>query len=192
MTGTVEREVTLVMLDRRKTRNLFILKVDKTYDMTDFVGDLRARGVTPHIAFNGTVSKLGVVRKTAIVGATSRSEGYATSQRCRKRIEETWLNTDMLQYLRASFGTRLWVLLAHASPRKTEIELQNVGLCDCLPGIPGGADALMTLSLFSAAEPLTDAALFLLEAADQTDTTLGQVVTALQKTEVRIDSRVKP
>lgn len=56
--------------------------------MTDFVGELRARGVTPHIAVNGTMSKLGVVRKTAIDAATTSHPGYAISQRCRKRIEE--------------------------------------------------------------------------------------------------------
>ena len=56
--------------------------------MTDFVGDLRARGITPHIAVDGTVSKLGIVRKTAVDAATRSSDGYAISQRCRKRIEE--------------------------------------------------------------------------------------------------------
>ena len=56
--------------------------------MTDFVGNLRARGVIPHIAVNGTVSKRGMVRKTAIAAATRGTEGYASSQRCRKRTEE--------------------------------------------------------------------------------------------------------
>ena len=88
-TGTAEREATLVMLDRR-TRKPITLGADKAYDVTDFVGDLRARGVTPHIAVNGTVSKQGVVRKTAIDAATRSSEGYAISQRCRKRIEEVF------------------------------------------------------------------------------------------------------
>ncbi len=89
-TGTAEREATLVMLDRRKGRNPTTLGADKAYDVTDFVGDLRARGITPHIAVNGTVSKLGVVRKTAVDEATRSSDGYAISQRCRKRIEEVF------------------------------------------------------------------------------------------------------
>jgi transposase len=88
--GTAEREATLVMLDRRKGRNPITLGADKAYDVTDFVGDLCARGVTPHIAVNGTVSKLGVVRKTAIDVATRSSDDYAISQRCRKRIEEVF------------------------------------------------------------------------------------------------------
>ena len=58
--------------------------------MTDFIGDLRSRKVTPHIAVNGSVSKLGKVRKTAIGKRTLRHAGYAISQRCRKRIEEVF------------------------------------------------------------------------------------------------------
>ncbi len=87
-TGTAEREATLVMLDRRKRKPGITLGADKAYDVTDFVGDLRARDVTPHIAVNGTVSKRGVVRKTAIDEATRSSDGYTISQRCRKRIAE--------------------------------------------------------------------------------------------------------
>jgi transposase len=88
--GTAERAAALVMLDRRKGQHHTTLGADKAYDVTDFVGDLRARGVTPHIAVNGAVSKLGVVRKTAIDAATTSSDGYAISQRCRKRIEEVF------------------------------------------------------------------------------------------------------
>lgn len=58
--------------------------------MEAFVGDLRARRVTPHIAINGAVSKTGKVRKTAIDGRTTRHTGYAISLRCRKRIEEAF------------------------------------------------------------------------------------------------------
>ena len=99
-TGTAEREATLVMLDRKKrpipitlgpiTLGPITLGADKAYDVTDFVGALRARGVTPHIAVNGTVSKLGKVRKTAIDEQTTGHPGYAISQRCRKRIEEVF------------------------------------------------------------------------------------------------------
>ena len=93
-TGTAEREATLTMLDRRKGRKPITrpitLGADKAYDVTDFVGDLRSRGVTPHIAVNGTVSKLGKVRKTAIDDQTTSHPGYAISQRCRKRIEEVF------------------------------------------------------------------------------------------------------
>lgn len=87
-TGTAEREATLAMLDRRKGRHRITLGADKAYDVEAFVGDLRARRVTPHIAVNGAVSKTGVVRKTAVGRRTTRHVGYEISQRCRKRIEE--------------------------------------------------------------------------------------------------------
>jgi transposase len=95
-TGTAEREATLTMLDRRKGRPPITLGADKAYDVESFVGDLRARQVTPHIAINGAVSKTGKARKTAIDGRTTRHPGYAVSQRCRKRIEEIfgWIKTQ--------------------------------------------------------------------------------------------------
>ncbi|MCK5362604.1 MAG: IS5 family transposase [Gammaproteobacteria bacterium] len=94
-TGTAEREATLTMLDRRKPggrkrARRITLGADKAYDVIDFVGDLRQRKVTPHIAVNGAVSKLGKVRKTAIDRRTTRHPGYAVSQCVRKRVEEVF------------------------------------------------------------------------------------------------------
>jgi transposase len=89
-TGTAEREATLTMLDRRPRRHRITLGADKAYDVRAFVGDLRARRVTPHIAINGAVSKSGKPRKTAIDGRTTRHPGYAISLRCRKRVEEVF------------------------------------------------------------------------------------------------------
>jgi hypothetical protein len=42
------------------------------------------------IAVNGSVSKTGKLRKTAIDRRTRRHPGYAISQVCRKRIEEVF------------------------------------------------------------------------------------------------------
>ena len=94
--GTAEREATLEMLDRRKRGQRITLGADKAYDVTGFIGDLRKRKVTPHIAVNGTLSKLGKPRKTAIDGRTTRHCGYAISQRIRKRVEESfgWIKTQ--------------------------------------------------------------------------------------------------
>jgi transposase len=89
-TGTAEREATLALLDRRKAERRITLGADKAYDVTAFVGELRTRQVTPHIAIDGRVSKFGVVRKTAIDGRTTRHLGYRASQICRKRIEEVF------------------------------------------------------------------------------------------------------
>ena len=88
-TGTSEREAALAMLARRKSKRRITLGADKAYDVTAFVEDLRGRNVTPHIAINGAVSKLGVIRKTALdVGPpASRAMGSAKfaaseSKRC--------------------------------------------------------------------------------------------------------------
>ncbi len=95
-TGTAEREATLTMLDRQKRGGgeritpRITLGAGKAYDVTDFVNDLRQRKVTPHIAVNGAVSKLGKARKTAIDRRTTRHPGYAVSQRIHKRVEEVF------------------------------------------------------------------------------------------------------
>ena len=89
-TGTAEREAALAMLDRLPRRHRITLGADKLFDVEAFVGDLRARQVTPHIAINGAVSKTGKVRKTALDGRTTRHAGYAISLRSRKRIEEVF------------------------------------------------------------------------------------------------------
>lgn len=89
-TGTAEREAALEMLDRRvrRKRRRITLGADKAYDVTGFVDELRARRITPHIAVDGRVSKLGKARKSAVDARTTRHAGYAVSQRLRKRIEE--------------------------------------------------------------------------------------------------------
>jgi transposase len=96
--GTAEREAALSLIDRRRGRSSrrLTLGADKAYDVTDFVGDLRARSVTPHIARNDHVTKTGKRRKSAIDDRTLRHAGYAISQCCRKRIEEVfgWAKTQ--------------------------------------------------------------------------------------------------
>ena len=82
-TGTAEREAALVMLDRLPGRRRRVtLGADKGYDVRAFVADLRARGVTPHVAQNDTN------RRSAIDGRTTRHPGYRVSQHRRKRVEE--------------------------------------------------------------------------------------------------------
>jgi len=95
-TGTAEREAALQMLDRRAGRRRITLGADKAYDVTGFIGDLRARRVTPHIAIDGHLSSTGKPRKTAVDTRTTRHAGYAISQRCRKRIEEVfgWIKSS--------------------------------------------------------------------------------------------------
>lgn len=89
-TGTAEREAALAMLDRRPRRRRITLGADKAYDVFGFIGELRARQVTPHVAIDGHVTKTGGQRKTALDGRTTDHSGYAISQRRRKRIEEVF------------------------------------------------------------------------------------------------------
>ena len=89
-TGTAEREATLAMLDRRKRGRRITLGADKAYDVEAFIGDLRQRKVTPHIAIQGGTTKTGKTRKTAIDRRTTRHPGYEISQRIRKRVEEVF------------------------------------------------------------------------------------------------------
>jgi transposase len=96
-TGTAEREAALRLLDRHRggSGRRVTLGADKAYDVMDFVGDLRTRSVTPHIARNDHLTKTGKRRRTAIDRRTTRQLGYALSQRARKRIEEAfgWIKT---------------------------------------------------------------------------------------------------
>ena len=62
---------------------------DKGYDTRDFVADLRALHVTPHVAQHTTG------RRSAIDGRTTRHPGYAISQQKRKLVEQGfgWMKT---------------------------------------------------------------------------------------------------
>ena len=78
--GHAEREAALTMVDRScPGHHKITLGADKGYDMVDFVADLRAMNVAPHVA-----SK---VKGSAIDGRTTRHAGYRVSQVIRKRIE---------------------------------------------------------------------------------------------------------
>ena len=74
---------------RRTSGRGWTLGGDKGYDTKDFVAGCRALAVTPHVAQNTTG------RRSAIDGRTTRHDGYAVSQRVRKRVEEIfgWMKT---------------------------------------------------------------------------------------------------
>jgi transposase len=95
-TGTAEREAALRLLDRGLGRRCITLGADKAYDVRQFIDDLRARAVTPHVAIDGHMRRNGTPRPTAIDRRTTRHAGYAISQRCRKRIEEVfgWIKSS--------------------------------------------------------------------------------------------------
>ena len=88
-TGTAEREAAVAMITDQPGAHRKTLGGDKLFDTHDFVQDVRAVGVTPHVAQHTTG------RRSAIDGRTTRHPGYAVSQRARKRVEEIfgWLKT---------------------------------------------------------------------------------------------------
>lgn len=82
-TGRAERDTALELLERNgRPRQRRTLGADKGYDSKDFVANCRRLAVTPHVAQNTSG------RRSAIDGRTTRQEGYAISQRKRKRVEE--------------------------------------------------------------------------------------------------------
>ena len=112
--GYAERDTALEMLGRLPaTKRRRTLAGDKGYDTKDFVADVRALGITPHIAPNTTR------QRSTIDGRTTRHPGHATSQRIRKRIEEPfgWIKTiaggRKLRYIGRQ-RNRAWFLMTAA------------------------------------------------------------------------------
>ena len=88
--GQAERVAALALIEPFADRPRAItLGADKGFDAQDFVNELRAMKVTPHVAQNTSG------RRSAIDRRTTRHAGYAMSQRARKRIEEAfgWIKT---------------------------------------------------------------------------------------------------
>jgi transposase len=86
-TGTAEREAAISMSMDIPGRKRVTLGADKGYDTSDFIDNLRNLHITPHVAQRA--------KGSAIDGRTTRHEGYAVSQRKRKRVEEIfgWMKT---------------------------------------------------------------------------------------------------
>lgn len=88
--GHAERDTALFMLVEELPGSKSItVGADKGYDSRDFVDQCRFYGIVPHIAQHNTK------RRSAVDRRTTRHDGYAISQRVRKRIEEVfgWLKT---------------------------------------------------------------------------------------------------
>ena len=92
-TGTAEREAAADMLSQKSQSKRVTVGADRAYDAQAFVRQMREINVTPHVAQNTSN------RSSAIDGRTTRHEGYAMSQRKRKRVEEVfgWVKTVALQ-----------------------------------------------------------------------------------------------
>ena len=90
-TGQAERESAWMMAWRvARGERRITLGGDKNYDTQQLVASLRGIKATPHVAQNEHAH-----RCSAIDERTTRHEGYAVSQRKRKRVEEIfgWIKT---------------------------------------------------------------------------------------------------
>jgi len=87
--GKAERQAAADMLGELPGKSRITVGGDKAYDTKEFVQQTRSLKVTPHVAQNNKS------RASAIDDRTTRHEGYAVSQRKRKRVEEIfgWLKT---------------------------------------------------------------------------------------------------
>jgi len=85
--GRSETETALQMM-RRQRQHRITVGADRGYDCADFVQRCREAKITPHVAQN-------THRRSAIDCRTVRHQGYAISQRIRKRIEQVfgWIKT---------------------------------------------------------------------------------------------------
>jgi transposase len=90
--GTAERDAAMLMAERLEGAERATLAADKAYDTKDFVSEMRAMNVTPHVSQN-TKRPGG----SAINGRTTRHEGYDVSQRKRKRIERSLAGSKLLE-----------------------------------------------------------------------------------------------
>jgi transposase len=103
-TGTAEREAALLLL--HQAPHAATVGGDKGFDVSSFVADVRARGVSPHVAQK--------VKGSAIDRRTTRHDGYAVSQQRRKLIEQVfgWMKTvGGLRKLRHCGGERVdWIV----------------------------------------------------------------------------------
>ena len=91
--GLAERAAAMAMLEQLPGDHQVTVGADKGYDTQDFVAECRHLKVTPHVAQNTKRSG-----GSAIDARTTRHNGYAVSQKKRKRIEECfgWLKTIAL------------------------------------------------------------------------------------------------
>jgi hypothetical protein len=122
-TGTAEREAALAFADEISGSGRVTLAGDKNYDTHDFVKDLRALAVTPHVAQNNTN------RRSAIDNRTTRHPGYQISQRKRKRIEEIfgWLKSvGLLRKLRHRGSERVNWIFIFATAAYNLVRIRNL------------------------------------------------------------------
>lgn len=101
----MEREAAIRLMAEVPRRIRATVGGDKAYDTAGFVEQMRAQGVTPHVAQNNTA------RRSAIDERTTRHAGYEVSQVLRKLVEHPFA------WLKAAAG--LWQV-KHRGRRKVD------------------------------------------------------------------------
>jgi transposase len=114
-TGTAEREAAVALIADTADTGRVSVGGDKNYDTKEFVRQLRAMGVIPHVAQYPDTATRG----SAIDARTTRHPGYLVSQRKRKLVEQCfgWMKTvGMLHKLRHRGGDRVnWTFIFTAA-----------------------------------------------------------------------------
>jgi hypothetical protein len=123
--GYGERDAAFRMVERIPGAHRVTLGADKAYDMREVVEGFRAMHVTPHVAQYGQ----GEHRGSAIDEPTTRSPGYATSQRIRKRVEEVfgWMKTvGLLRKLRHRGGPKVGWMFTFTAAVYDLVRIRNL------------------------------------------------------------------
>lgn len=119
-TSTAEREAAVLMLTAGRPPRT--LGADKAYDVASFVADVRAAGVTPHLAQK--------TKYSALDRRTTRHPGYAISQRKRKLVEQAfgWMKTiGRLRKLRHRGGELVDWIFAFTATAFNLVRLRTLG-----------------------------------------------------------------
>jgi len=122
-TGTAERAAALAMAADLPGTHRVTIGADKGYDCAEFVAGLRSLIVTPHVARKA--------KDSAINGRTTRHEGYAISQKKRKRVEEIfgWMKTvGWLRKARYKGEEKIDWLFTLSAAAYNMVRMRNLGI----------------------------------------------------------------
>jgi len=123
-TGRAEYEAAIEMVDDIPGSHRVTVGGDKGYDTKEVVREFRASNATPHVAQNITAR-----RSSAIDERTTRHEGYAVSQKKRKRVEEIfgWLKTvGLMRKARHKGERRVGWMFRFASAAYNLVRMRNL------------------------------------------------------------------
>ena len=124
-TGTAEREAAENMVENIPGSHRITIAGDKNYDTNGFVEAMREFNATPHVAQNDKN------RSSAIDQRTTRHEGYAISQKYRKRIEGIfgWMKTvGNLRKIKYRGQTKVSWHFTFAAAAYNLVRMRNLGV----------------------------------------------------------------